>query len=69
MKKTLAIPLSIVALWITAPAAAADQPPGLLGYEGQPGNQGGQPHAGGQPPGLLGYEGLPGNQGGPEHHP
>ena len=35
--------------------------PGLLGYEGQPGNQGG---GGGQPPGLLGYEGQPGNQGG-----
>jgi hypothetical protein len=33
--------------------------PGLLGYEGQPGNQGGH---GGQ--GLLGYEGQPGNQGG-----
>jgi hypothetical protein len=37
--------------------------PGLLGYEGQPGNQGG----GGQngtPEGLKGYEGQPGNQGG-----
>ena len=33
--------------------------PGLLGYEGQPGNQGG---GGGN--GLLGYEGQPGNQGG-----
>jgi len=33
--------------------------PGLLGYEGQPGNQGG--HGGN---GLLGYEGQPGNQGG-----
>jgi hypothetical protein len=40
---------------------APSQPPGLLGYEGQPGNQGGH---GGQPPGLLGYEGQPGNQGG-----
>jgi hypothetical protein len=39
----------------------ADEPPGLLGYEGQPGNQGG---GGGQPPGLLGCEGQPGNQGG-----
>jgi hypothetical protein len=38
-----------------------DMAPGLLGYEGQPGNQGG---GGGQPPGLLGYEGQPGNQGG-----
>jgi hypothetical protein len=33
--------------------------PGLLGYEGQPGNQGG---GGGN--GQLGYEGQPGNQGG-----
>ena len=39
--------------------ALGSQPPGQLGYEGQPGNQGG-PHA----PGLLGYEGQPGNQGG-----
>jgi hypothetical protein len=41
---------------------APDVPPGLLGYEGQPGNQGG----GGQPGGggLSGYEGQPGNQGG-----
>ena len=38
--------------------------PGLLGYEGQPGNQGGQPGNNGNPPGLLGYEGQPGNQGG-----
>jgi hypothetical protein len=36
-----------------------DVAPGLLGYEGQPGNQGGGPT-----PGLLGYEGQPGNQGG-----
>ena len=44
---------------------APSQPPGLLGYEGQPGNQGGGNHNGnGQPPGLLGYEGQPGNQGG-----
>lgn len=32
--------------------------PGLLGYEGQPGNQGGGNT------GLSGYEGQPGNQGG-----
>ena len=73
MKKRIAAILaaSAVAVGILAPAAFADQPPGLLGYEGQPGNQGGQPHAGGggQPPGLLGYEGQPGNQGGPQHHP
>jgi hypothetical protein len=37
---------------------APSLPPGLLGYEGQPGNQ-----AGGNT-GLLGYEGQPGNQGG-----
>jgi hypothetical protein len=42
---------------------APSQPPGLLGYEGQPGNQGGD-GGNGQPPGLLGYEGQPGNQGG-----
>ena len=47
-----------------ASPALADQPPGLLGYEGQPGNQGGHGGANGQPPGLLGYEGQPGNQGG-----
>jgi hypothetical protein len=35
--------------------------PGLQGYEGQPGNQGGGNHNGG---GLKGYEGQPGNQGG-----
>lgn len=66
MRKLLALLLSIAALLILAPTAFADQPPGLLGYEGQPGNQGGQVHAdgGGQPPGLLGYEGQPGNQGG-----
>jgi hypothetical protein len=42
---------------------APSQPPGLLGYEGQPGNQGGGGNNG-QPNGLLGYEGQPGNQGG-----
>jgi hypothetical protein len=36
--------------------------PGLLGYEGQPGNQGGG--GGNNGNGLLGYEGQPGNQGG-----
>jgi hypothetical protein len=41
---------------------APDVAPGLLGYEGQPGNQGGE--GGGPAPGLLGYEGQPGNQGG-----
>jgi hypothetical protein len=64
MKKVFALLLSAAALLagaVIAPAASADQPPGQLGYEGQPGNQGG---GGGQPPGLLGYEGQPGNQGG-----
>jgi hypothetical protein len=44
----------------TAVPVLASQPPGQLGYEGQPGNQGGSQNA----PGLLGYEGQPGNQGG-----
>ena len=39
--------------------------PGLHGYEGQPGNQGGGNHNGGHGGnGLNGYEGQPGNQGG-----
>ena len=40
--------------------------PGLKGYEGQPGNQGGGNgnNGGGTPNGLKGYEGQPGNQGG-----
>ena len=39
--------------------------PGLLGYEGQPGNQGGGNHHGNHNGnGLQGYEGQPGNQGG-----
>jgi hypothetical protein len=37
--------------------------PGLQGYEGQPGNQGGGGNNG-TPNGLKGYEGQPGNQGG-----
>jgi hypothetical protein len=36
--------------------------PGLQGYEGQPGNQGG--NNGATVKGLKGYEGQPGNQGG-----
>lgn len=51
-----AVPLALTS------TAWADQPPGQLGYEGQPGNQGGG--SGGNAPGLLGYEGQPGNQGG-----
>jgi len=58
--RALASVLAVGALAIAAPAAMADDPaPGLLGYEGQPGNQGDQVS-----PGLLGYEGQPGNQGG-----
>ena len=62
MKKRVLIAMvaGLLALAVAAPAFA-DQPPGQLGYEGQPGNQGG---GGGPAPGLLGYEGQPGNQGG-----
>lgn len=61
MKKAIAVFIATLMLLLgTASMALASQPPGQLGYEGQPGNQGG----GGQPPGLLGYEGQPGNQGG-----
>jgi hypothetical protein len=64
--RALVAVLSVAVLAFAAPAAFADEPPGLLGYEGQPGNQRGQPggDGGGQPLGLLGYEGQPGNQGG-----
>ena len=63
--KTAAILLAALFALAGAPSAFADQPPGQLGYEGQPGNQGGGGHnGGGQPPGQLGYEGQPGNQGG-----
>jgi bacteriocin-like protein len=45
--------------------SGGSQPPGQLGYEGQPGNQGGGGgSSGGSSPGLKGYEGQPGNQGG-----
>jgi hypothetical protein len=60
-RKALVIAFCAAALAAAPSAAFADQPPGQLGYEGQPGNQGG---GSGQPPGLLGYEGQPGNQGG-----
>jgi hypothetical protein len=61
-RKLLALAVAAVMMLATALPALADEPPGLLGYEGQPGNQGGQ--TGGGAPGLLGYEGQPGNQGG-----
>jgi hypothetical protein len=63
-KATVAICVGLLTMASAAPAFAdnppPNQPPGQLGYEGQPGNQGG---GGGQPPGCLGYEGHPGNQG------
>ena len=61
--KLKAMLLTLVGAFALAAASPvlASQPPGLKGYEGQPGNQGG---GGGQAPGLRGYEGQPGNQGG-----
>jgi hypothetical protein len=61
-RKVAVLVLGVFFALAAASPALADQPPGQLGYEGQPGNQGGG--GGGQPPGLLGYEGQPGNQGG-----
>jgi hypothetical protein len=55
---------AIFGLGLVASPALADQPPGQLGYEGQPGNQGGASGQPGPAPGLRGYEGQPGNQGG-----
>jgi hypothetical protein len=62
-RKAMGLGLLLASLFALAAASTvlADQPPGQLGYEGQPGNQGG---GGGQPAGLQGYEGQPGNQGG-----
>ena len=41
MKRILAA-VAVVATWLAlSSTASADNPPGLLGYEGQPGNQGG----------------------------
>jgi hypothetical protein len=51
-----------IALAAAGPVLADQPPPGQLGYEGQPGNQGGG--GGNNAPGLQGYEGQPGNQGG-----
>ena len=58
----LVLVLVVLVFGSVAPAFA-DTPPGLKGYEGHPGNQGGGGNNG-QPNGLLGYEGQPGNQGG-----
>ena len=60
MKRLLAVMAATALVLGMAAPVFADQPPGQLGYEGQPGNQGG----GGGGNGLLGYEGQPGNQGG-----
>ena len=60
--KAAALLLGVVFALAAASPVLASQPPGQLGYEGQPGNQGGG--GGGHAPGLLGYEGQPGNQGG-----
>jgi hypothetical protein len=57
----LAAAVGLGAMGAWAASAGADTSPGLQGYEGQPGNQGG---GSGPAPGLLGYEGQPGNQGG-----
>jgi hypothetical protein len=43
LKALLALVAALAALG-SAGAALADQPPGQLGYEGQPGNQGGPQH-------------------------
>jgi collagen type V/XI/XXIV/XXVII alpha len=63
MRRKLAVILfaGLFALGAASPASAG-QPPGQLGYEGQPGNQGGGGSSG-PPPGCKGYEGQPGNQG------
>ena len=52
--RLLVILVALLAVLLTGVMPAfADQPPGQLGYEGQPGNQGN---------GQQGYEGQPGNQ-------
>jgi len=64
-RKIVALALGAgLAMGLSAGPVLADQPPGQLGYEGQPGNQGGASGQPGPAPGLLGYEGQPGNQGG-----
>jgi hypothetical protein len=65
-RKVASVVFVVAAFGAAATPAVADQPPGLLGYEGQPGNQGGHNNNNnnGTPNGLKGYEGQPGNQGG-----
>jgi hypothetical protein len=70
-RKVASVVFAVAAFGAAATPAVADQPPGQLGYEGQPGNQGGASGnpGGGQPPGQLGYEGQPGNQSGASGNP
>ena len=67
-RRIASVVVTVAAFGAAATPAVADQPPGLLGYEGQPGNQGGHNNNNnnnnGTPNGLKGYEGQPGNQGG-----
>ena len=44
MKKLIALAIVAMLTLATVATALADQPPGLHGYEGQPGNQGGPQH-------------------------
>jgi hypothetical protein len=68
--RTVIVLLVVAGLILSvASVALASQPPGQLGYEGQPGNQGNGSHGyegqpGNQGNGSHGYEGQPGNQGG-----
>jgi hypothetical protein len=55
MKKWILAAIVSALLALPVAGVLADQAPGQLGYEGQPGNQGN---------GQQGYEGQPGNQGG-----
>jgi Spy/CpxP family protein refolding chaperone len=43
-RKLLASTFAVLALLAAAAPAMGSQPPGQLGYEGQPGNQGGPNH-------------------------
>lgn len=58
-RRILIAVVTVIMVLLMFGAAIAGTAPGLRGYEGQPGNQGG-----GNAPGLRGYEGQPGNQGG-----
>jgi opacity protein-like surface antigen len=49
--------LAALAITLASATALAAVPPGQLGYEGRPGNQGGWNQRG-----QKGYEGQPGNQ-------